>query len=188
MNFKSLSIYTLAVKNNLWIFSQKLFAILVLIALVANPIFAQQPTNQPNQNVKDWSNVASAKNAGEIVVKKKDGKTIRGSFGDSTIDNLSIIVTKKGFFTSKQVLVTIPKDEVKEVRTKISKEKAMLIGALIGSGGGLATGAGIEGQSESSEDRGVLSVTFTFLGALMGAGVGSTVQALKKGKLIYQSN
>lgn len=185
MDLKSLFIYILAVKNNFWIFAQKFFAILILMALLSTQIFAQQPTNQ---NVTDWNNVVNAKNSGEVVVKKKDGKTIRGSFGDSTSDSLSIIVTKKGFFTSKQILITIPKDEIREVRAKISMETAMLIGALIGSGGGLATGIGIESQSESNEDKGVISITFTFLGGLVGAGVGGTVQALKKGKLIYQSN
>lgn len=181
----NLRAYNLARKSFFWLVLQKLPIFLIILSLVPGRALAQQ-TNITNIN--DWDNVILAEKSGEVIVKKKDGKLIKGEFGSLTVDTLSLIITRKRFFSTKQEILDIPKNEVREVRIKISEDSARIIGGAVGAGVGLGVGLGVESQMPSNDGKGILTIGLVAVGGLIGVSTGALVQSFKKGKLIYKSN
>jgi hypothetical protein len=139
-----------------------------LIALCLLSEFALAKTN-----INDWNNVRIVQPGSTIVVKTKPGETYEGTFDVASVDSLSVLVTIP--HAMKRVIV-LRKDEIKEVRTKLSRPAATAIGAGLGLGIGIGLGAIADSKDKYGEDPGlgklILGFTGVLIGSVMGGGVG----------------
>ncbi|HKR13513.1 MAG TPA: hypothetical protein VJT15_15720 [Pyrinomonadaceae bacterium] len=143
---------------------------------------AQQPTQQPTQQIattNSWTSVQQVGTDERIVVKRKDGKELKGRMIEASETTLTIDRDGKPF--------AITRDDVRRVHVitgKAEKGKWALIGAAIG--GGAGTGIGAIKYSPLVDD----SELFIPLGLMVGAGVGAVTGMLigrgkRKRELVY---
>jgi hypothetical protein len=126
----------------------------------------------------DWRAVKNLEPGTHIIVKAQRGYYCRVE--GATDDQLVCEVQKRR--SLRHVTLTIPRAEVREVRTLPNQAKSAWIGAGIGAGAGA-----IAGGSGSRTSRGANA----FFGALAGAGLGALIGAFVplfriRGKIIYK--
>lgn len=117
-------------------------------------------------NVHDWNNVRILDIGSTIVVKTKQGEKYEGKLDLATVDSLSIAVTVPRVM--RQV-IDLRKDEIKEVRTKLSRGASTAIGAGIGLGVGIGLGQIADSKDKYGEDPGLGKLVGGMLGILWGA-------------------
>ncbi len=152
--------------------------ILVLVVLFTQaPIaLAQAPS------LSDWASVQQLKTNEKLIIKKKDGKEVKGLMIDASDTTLTIDRDGKP--------LSIARSDVHQVMVsegKAQKGKWALIGAGIGAG----AGAGI-GATKYSADRDDSEIWIP-VGLLFGAGGGAVTgflfgQSTRKRALVYASN
>ena len=139
---------------------------------------AQQSTQQI-ATTNSWTSVQQIRTDERIVVKRKDGKELKGRMIEASETTLTIDRDGKPF--------AITRDDVRRVHVitgKAEKGKWALIGA--GIGGGAGTGIGAIKYSPLVDD----SELFIPLGLMVGAGVGAVTGMLigrgkRKRELVY---
>jgi hypothetical protein len=128
-------------------------------------------------NVHDWNNVRIIDIGSTIVVKTKQGEKYEGKLDLATVNSLSIAVTVPRVMRK---VIDLRKDEIKEVRTKLSRGASTAIGAAIGLGVGIGLGQIADSTDKYGEDPGLGKLVGGFVGVLWGAlgggviGFGST--------------
>jgi hypothetical protein len=150
---------------------------LLLLASHSSLAFSQQtaPSNE-------WSSVQALRAGEKLVVKKTDGKQVKGEMIEASDTTLTIDRDGKP--------LSIPRADVRQVYVragKAEKGKWAAIGAGIGAGAG--TGIGAIKYSPNVDD----SELFIGMGLLIGAGVGAVTGMLfgkgqRKRVLVYSTN
>jgi hypothetical protein len=131
------------------------------------------------ESANDWSAVQQIRTDEKLVVKKKDGKELKGRMIEATESTLTIDRDGKP--------LGIPRDEVRRVHVvsgKAEKGKWALIGAGVGAGVGTGIGAG-----KYRSDRDDYEI-YIYMGALIGVGAGAVGgllfgQSRRDRKLVY---
>ena len=123
-------------------------------------------------NVHDWNNVRILDIGSTIVVRTKQGEKYEGKLDVATVSSLSIIVTVPRVM--RQV-IDIRKDEIKEVRTKLSRGASTAIGAGIGLGVGIGLGQIADSKDKYGEDPGLGKLVGGLVGILWGALGGAAI-------------
>ncbi|MBD0370528.1 MAG: hypothetical protein ICV60_06810 [Pyrinomonadaceae bacterium] len=151
----------------------------ILLAFVL--IYAPVAAAQQSASSGEWSYVQAVPQGAELIIKLKDGQTVRGKLTSVTDTALSI--------TGKNKTETLDRNNISTVyqlRRKSEKTKY----ALIGAGVGAAVGGGIGAAKNSPPiDDGEL---YVMVGIPLGAGIGALAgmlfgQARRKRVLIYQA-
>lgn len=152
--------------------------ILLAVVLAYAPVAAAQQSALSGE----WGSVKAVPEGAELIIKLKDGQTLRGKLISATDTALSI--NAKNNRTE-----TIERNDVAEVyqqRRKAEKAKYALIGAGVGAGAG--AGIGAAKNSPESDDGEI----YTVIGVALGAGIGAVGGLLfglgrRKRVLIYQA-
>ncbi len=158
---------------------RKPFTLLLALLLIAShsslALSQQTPSNE-------WSVVQALRAGEKLVVKKTDGKQVKGEMIEASDATLTIDRDGKP--------LSIPRADVRQVYVRIGKAekgKWAAIGAGIGAGAG--TGIGAIKYSPNVDD----SELFIAMGLMIGAGAGAVTGLLfGKGKrkrvLVYTAN
>lgn len=117
-------------------------------------------------NVHDWNNIRIIDIGSTIVVKTKQGEKYEGKLELATVNSLSIEVTVPRVMRK---VIGLRKDEIKEVRTKLSRGASTAIGAAIGLGVGIGLGQIADSKDKYGEDPGLGKFVGGLLGVLWGA-------------------
>jgi hypothetical protein len=123
-------------------------------------------------NINDWNNVRILDVGSTIVVKTKQGEKYEGTLDLATANSLSIVVNVPRVMRR---VIDIRKDEIKEVRTKLSRLAATGIGAAIGLGVGIGLGAIVDSKDKYGEDPNLGKLTFGLGGVLLGTALGGSI-------------
>jgi hypothetical protein len=129
---------------------------LLLLSVNAPVAFSQQASSN------DWAVVKQLRTSEDIIVKKMDGKQVKGEMIEATDTTLTIDRDGKP--------VSFPRADVRQVYViegKASKGKWALIGAGIGAAAG--TGIGALKYDPNKDDYQV----YIYMGTLIGTGVGA---------------
>ena len=149
---------------------------LLLIASHSSLAFSQQtPSNE-------WSAVQALRAGEKLVIKKTDGKQVKGGMIEASDATLTIDRDGKP--------LSIPRADVRQVHVRVGKAekgKWAAIGAGIGAGAG--TGIGAIKYSPNVDD----SELFIGMGLMIGAGVGAVTgmlfgQGKRKRVLVYTTS
>ena len=127
------------------------------------------PLALAKQRLDEWDNVRILQAGTHVIVKTKSGEKYEGEFKEATRDSIEVFVEVR---RAMRQIITIRKDEVKEVRKKMSRVTSTAIGSGIGLGAGLALGAIADSKDKYGEDPGLGKAVFGFLGFIFGAGIG----------------
>lgn len=133
-------------------------------------------------NLSDWNNVRILEIGTAVVVKTRAGEKYQGDLKRTTADSMTIVLRSSS--VTMQTL-DLKKDEVKEVRTKLSRLTSTLIGTGVGTGIGIAIGAGFDAKDKYGEDPGLFKAVFGFLGLVFGTAVGTRLNFA--GRKVYQA-
>lgn len=154
---------------------------LLLIVFIATgqTSWAMAQTGSTDNN---WSAVQQIGTNEQLVIKRKDGKELKGRMIQASETTLTIDRDGKPF--------EIPRDDIRRVQLitgKADKLKWALIGAGIGGGTGTAIGA-----SKYRSDRDDYEI-YIYMGALIGLGAGAAGgllfgQSRRKRELVYSVN
>jgi hypothetical protein len=156
---------------------RKSFSLLLTLLLLAShaPLAFSQQTATSN----DWSTVQALKAGEKLIIKKTDGKEVKGGMIEASDNTLTIDRDGKP--------LSIPRADVRQVYVRVGKAekgKWAAIGAGIGAGAG--TGIGAIKYSPNVDD----SEVFIVGGLMIGAGVGAVTgmlfgQGKRKRVLVY---
>ncbi|MFN0120936.1 MAG: hypothetical protein ACKV2V_10570 [Blastocatellia bacterium] len=153
---------------------RKIVIVLVISLLMQAPCaFAQQRAVSDN-----WDAVKAVAVGEKLVVKLKDGQTVKGEIKAVTDQELTVMRKNKSVITARTQIA-----QVYQVVGKPAKGKYTLIGAGIGA----AAGAGIgQSQVESNAEINLMMgfLIGTGIGALVGLGWGA---GKRREALIYQT-
>ena len=155
--------------------SVSLLLVLFFVSSYSPLAFAQQASSN------DWAVVQHHKTNEQLVVKKKDGKEVKGEMIEASDTALTIDRDGKP--------LSIPRNEVRQVSViegKAEKGKWALIGAGIGAGAG--TGIGATKYRSDRDDYGI----YIYMGTLIGTGVGAVSgllfgQTRRKRVMVYDA-
>ncbi len=150
-------------------------SVLLMVLLLSQLTFAKT-------NSQDWNNVRILDIGSAIVVKTKQGERYEGTLDYAFVDSISIVVDVPRVM--RQV-VKLPKDEIKEVRKKLSRIVSGAIGGGIGLGVGIGLGQIIDSKDKYGEDPGLGKAVMGFLGLALGAVIGS--RSIFGSKLVYEA-
>jgi hypothetical protein len=128
--------------------------------------------NLAKSNVHDWNNVRILDIGSTIVVKTKQGEKYEGKLDLATVDSLSIVVKVPRVM---QQVISLRRDEIKEVRAKLSRIAETGLGAGIGLGVGVGLGAIADSKDKYGEDPGLGKFVGGLLGATLGAALGGGI-------------
>lgn len=152
--------------------------ILLVVALIYSPVAAAQQSTSSGE----WGSVQAVSEGTELIIKLKNGETVRGKLTSVTDTMLSMT----GKNNKAETLDRNDISEVYQLRRKSEKAKY----ALIGAGAGAAVGGGIGAAKNSPNiDDGEI---YTIGGIALGAGIGAVAgllfgQGRRKRVLIYQA-
>ena len=135
-------------------------AISLIVAILLICSHAPLAFSQGSSN--DWSVVRQIRTSEELVVKRMDGKQVKGEMIEATDTALTIDRDGKP--------LSIPRNEVRQVYVisgKASKGKWALIGAGVGAAAG--TGIGAIKYDSNKDDYGI----YIYMGTIIGTGVGA---------------
>jgi len=150
-------------------------SVLLLVLLFSSQTFAKT-------DIHDWNSVRVLQLGSTIVVKTKQGERYEGKLDYAGLDSISIVVNIPRVM--RQV-IKVPRDEVKEVRAKLSGIASGVIGGGIGLGVGIGLGQIIDSKDKYGEDPGLGKALMGFFGVLFGVAIGHGVGF--GNKKIYQA-
>ena len=136
-----------------------------LLALLA-AVLAATAAAQQAKPIANWVNLNQLVAGSEIRVTLATGKTMRGFVQRVTPESLAINAT-----TSQE---TLSRQDIRRVALKRPGHRGRntLIGLAIGTGAGLAVGAGLDSQSRGEYDLFSAKAVLSPLGALVGTVIG----------------
>lgn len=153
-------------------------ACFLILLLTGSSVVLGQGTTQTLHN---WTNLTLVPPGDELIVKRKDGKTLKGRLAGATDQAVTL--------SRKNKLVELDRTQISRIFRRVQKhgETATSTGASIGALAGVGLGIAAARSSE-----GEVSVIGAALGlALLGAGVGALIGAVFDVKpptvLIYQA-
>lgn len=138
------------------------FSVLLAVLFLSQHAFAKT-------DIHDWRNVRVLQLGSPIVVKTKQGERYEGTLDYAGLDSISIVVNIP---RAMRQVINVPRDDVKEVRAKMSRITTSLIGAGIGLGVGIGLGQIIDSKDKYGEDPGLGKTVMGFLGLVFGAALG----------------
>src|SRR5450759_3617093 len=140
----------------------------IFLPAVLAATLAATAATQPAKPIANWANLNRLVTGAEIRVTRANGKTLRGFMQRVTPESMAINAT-----TSQE---TLSRQDIRRVDLKRSGHRGRntLIGLAIGTGAGLAVGAGVDSQSRGQYDLYSNSgkVVLSPLGALVGTVIG----------------
>lgn len=155
----------------------------ITIALVTSLLFSSVTlTAQTTTPPGDWSRVTAVETKSKLVVKLKNGKTVKGKLSSVSDVGLSLSVKDKP--------VDVKRDDVLSIYqiTKKSATKATVIGMAVGAGTGAAVGAAGGGNDGFEKIDHAVTAGLAVLGAAAGALTGYLIgKSGRKQVLIYQA-
>lgn len=131
--------------------------LVILLLITYTPLALAQQASSNN-----WAIVQQIRTSEDLIVKKMDGKQVKGEMIEASETTLTIDDDGKP--------VSIPRADVRQVYViegKAKKGKWALIGAGIGAGAG--TGLGAIKYDPNKDDY----VVYIYMGTLIGTGVGA---------------
>jgi hypothetical protein len=153
------------------------------VLLQSNALAQETPTPQ------DWKTVSSRAAGETLIVKLKQGKTVKGAL-QSTSES-SLVIGQSG------ESVELKRDEIASVAVVSGRKSAArttLLGVAIGGGAGLGIGAGIGAATTSgdgvlaTDERAIKAGIGTVVGAVGGGLIGYFVGRHRTSKsLIYEA-
>ncbi len=156
----------------------------VSIALIASLLLSTMTLTAQTMN-SDWSRLSALESGSKLVVKLKNGETVKGKLSGVSETALSLSVKDKPVELMREDVFTVHQT------TEKSAKKATLIGLGVGAGAGALVGkAGTGGDSGFDFEKLDHAVTagLAVLGAGAGAGIGYLVgRSGRKQVLIYQA-
>jgi hypothetical protein len=152
-------------KERMMLIRKRSISVLLVVLLLSQISLARN-------NVNDWNNVRILDIGSTITVKTKQGEKYEGELDFATVNSISITVTVPRVL--RQV-ISIRKDEVKEVHTKLSRGVSTAIGAGIGLGVGIGLGQIADSKDKYGEDPGLGKLVGGMLGILWGAVGGAAI-------------
>lgn len=135
----------------------------LLVLCCAAQLVAAKP------NLQDWNNVRILDPGDLIIVKTQAGEKYEGEYKDATANSLEVVVSIP---RAMRRVITLRKDEVKEVRRKQSRVASTAIGGGIGLGVGVGLGAIADAKDKYGEDPGLMKGVLGFAGLMFGLGIG----------------
>jgi hypothetical protein len=154
---------------------RRFFSSLLILCLLSQFAIAKD-------NLSDWNNVRILEIGTTIVVKTKAGEKYEGDLKRTTANSLTIVIQNP--YSTRQT-IDLNKDEVKEIRTKLSRVTSTLIGTGVGTGVGVGIGAAFDARDRYGEDPGLGKIVFGFLGLVFGTAVGTRLKLT--GQKVYQA-
>ena len=150
---------------------------LVIILLAQQSMIFAQQTSDPS--VGAWGDVQALEVGSELIIKLKDGRSIKGRLSNAR-DSVLAVSGGKGN-------TVLEREEIFQIYRRVpkSRNRAMAIGAAIGGGLGVAGGASSDGAGDLSQPASTVLTGAVFAGA--GALIGWAVGGGKKQVLIYQA-
>jgi len=145
-------------------FQRPLSALLVVLCL--------SQISLAKNNVHDWNNVRIIDIGSTIVVKTKQGEKYEGRLDFAAVDSLSIVVKVPRVM---QQIIKLHRDEIKEVRTKISRNVSTALGAGIGLGIGIGLGQIADSKPGYNEDPGAGKLAGGIVGFFLGVAAGAAI-------------
>ena len=141
---------------------RRLLASLLMLCCAAQLVAAKQ-------KLQDWNNVRILEPGDPIIVKTQAGEKYEGEFKEATINSLAVVVSIPQVMRR---VITLRKDEVLEVRRKMSRVTSTALGAGIGLGVGVGLGAIADAKDKYGEDPGLMKGVLGFIGLTFGAAIG----------------
>lgn len=141
---------------------RRLVSALLAIALLSQFTFAKTNTN-------DWNNVRILRPGSTIVVKTKHGDKYEGILDVATVNSLSMVVKVPRVMRR---VIDLNRDEIKEVRTRLSRSASTAIAAGIGLGVGIGLGAIADSKDKYGEDPNLGKLSLGVVGVLLGSVLG----------------
>lgn len=154
--------------------STRLLSAFIALSLISQLAIAKD-------NLSDWNNVRILDVGTSITVKTKTGEKYEGDLKSVKADSLTVVVDVS---RAMRQVIEIRRDEVKEVKTRLSHLATTAVGAGVGLGIGVGLGAVVDSKDKYGEDPGLGKFALGFLGLLFGSIVGT---GLSLGKKIYQA-
>lgn len=129
-----------------------------------------------------WEKVANLAPGTPIFVEMQSGDRIQGKFASLADESLAVDVGPGN-------RMTVPKNAVSRVLQEKKGKRQTALGALIGVGGGVATGLAISANfDETFFARGdLMALTCGGIGALTGALIGRSIGGDERQEVIYRS-
>ncbi|MDX6305587.1 MAG: hypothetical protein QOI77_2556 [Blastocatellia bacterium] len=155
--------------------SKKLPATFLILVLIPSLLVAQK-------NLSDWSNVEKLKPGTRVIVTTRKGREFIGEKRQTTDDTLFMEIGLPGSGTR---VISVPREEIGEVRKGKSRWVYPLLGAAIGVAAGVAIGS--TADHPGSDDPGLGKLLGGGLGGLIGGGTGSVIAKTKRWKKIYSA-
>lgn len=141
---------------------QRLLSVLLPILLFSEITLAKT-------NINDWNNVRIVEIGSTIIAKTKQGETYEGTLDFAAVDSLSIVVNVPHVMRR---VIQLKRDEVQEVRTKLSRVVSGALGSGIGLGIGIGLGQIADSKDKYGEDPGLGKAVMGSLGLILGAAIG----------------
>lgn len=156
--------------------SRRLFSAFLVLSLMSQLAVAKN-------NLGDWNNVRILEVGTKIVVKTKAGEKYEGDLKSAGADSLSVAVNVS---QAMRQVIEIRRDEVKEVKTRLSRIASTAVGAGVGLGVGLGLGALVDLKDKYGEDPGLGKAIFGSLGFLIGSAAGRGLPQFL-GRKVYEA-
>ena len=164
--------------------SYRLFILLVASATILSQLPLPTSHAQQATGIQEWATIKSVPPGDELIVKLKNGNTVKGRFRGISGDTLTLVRDKK--------TTDINRPDVQWIKRVIPKSAAKP--TLIGAGAGAAiavTGVAIAAASDDTGGTEGELAAATLGIALVGAGIGALVGlafgSRQKKVLIYES-
>lgn len=155
----------------------------ISLALAVSLLLSSVTSAQVNNVATgDWSRVRAVASGSKLVVKLKNGKTIKGKMRSASDSALSLSAGNK--------LTDLNREDVQSVYHVMGKSatKATLIGLAVGAGAGAIIGAAGEDNNDFLISKGQAAAIFGALGAGAGALTGYLIgRHGHKRVLIYEA-
>jgi hypothetical protein len=129
------------------------------------------------KDVHDWNNVRILDIGSTIEVKTKSGEKYEGKIDFAAPDSLSIVVKVPRVM---QQIIKLRRDEIKEVRTKISRGVSTALGAGMGLAIGIGLGQIADSKPGYNEDPGAGKLVGGILGFFLGVAAGAALGFISK--------
>ena len=149
----------------------------LLLLLFCTNSFAQT-------QLSDWQNVMNLSINTDVSIKTKQ-KTYQGLINKVELDSLQLYSSEPAMPGRKWVYRILMRNEILEIRMN-RRTISGIVGGAIGAGIGVSTGAIIESQSRSNENKGLLTAILGIVPGLIGSAIGHSHPFIK-GKTIYKS-
>jgi small nuclear ribonucleoprotein (snRNP)-like protein len=155
--------------------SRKLLSAFIALSLLSQVAFAKN-------NLSDWNNVRILDIGTTIVVKTKAGERYEGRLKKVEADSLAVVVEVS---RAMRRVIDIRRDEVKQIRTKLSRTASVVVGTAVGVGVGITLGAIADSKDRYGEDPGLGKSVGALLGLLFGSIAGTGLSL--SGRKVYEA-